>query len=164
MELLENSILFAEGAELIVDIPVDARSTEDVYIDDLIQATVIIDGTDNATQCECTTSLAIDTCACPKYPNEPIPREDMEARNKLQSEAGLEEQKSILGWLLNTRHLLVKLPKNKFVAWTNMIKLVIQQGTMTAKEVESIIGRLGHLGMAIPFVHHFLSRLHNLQV
>jgi hypothetical protein len=45
-----------------------------------------------------------------------------------------------------------------------MIKLVIQQGTMTAKVVKSIIGRLGHLGMAIPFVHHFLSRLHGLQV
>jgi hypothetical protein len=89
MELTENSISFAEGAELIVDIPVDARGTGDVYIDDLIQATVIINGTNNATQCERATLLAIDTCACPKHPNEPIPREDMEARNKLQAEAGL---------------------------------------------------------------------------
>jgi hypothetical protein len=88
----------------------------------------------------------------------------MEARNKLQAEAGLEEQKTVLGWLLDTRCLLVQLPKNKFAAWTNLIKMVIQQGTTTAKEVESIIGRLGHLGMAIPFVHHFLSRLRNLQV
>jgi hypothetical protein len=45
-----------------------------------------------------------------------------------------------------------------------MIKLVIQQEITTAKEVKSIIGCLGHLGMAIPFVHHFLSRLRNLQV
>jgi hypothetical protein len=88
----------------------------------------------------------------------------MEARNKLQAEAGLEEQKTILGWLLDTRRLLVQLPKNKFTAWTNLIKMVIQRGTTTAKEVESIIGRLGHLGMAIPFVHHFLSRLRDLQV
>ncbi len=42
--------------------------------------------------------------------------------------------------------------------------MVIQQGTTTTKEVESIIGCLGHLRMAIPFVHHFLSRLHDLQV
>jgi hypothetical protein len=88
----------------------------------------------------------------------------MEARNKLQAETGLEEQKNVLGWLLDTRRLLVQLPKNKFAAWTNLIKMVIQQGTMTTKEVESIIGCLGHLGMAIPFVHHFLSRLRNLQV
>ncbi len=88
---MDNSIPFAEGAELIVDIPVDAWGTGDVYIDDLIQATVVINGTDNATHCECTTLLAIDTCTCPKHPNEPIPQEDMEARNKPQSEAGLEE-------------------------------------------------------------------------
>jgi hypothetical protein len=88
----------------------------------------------------------------------------MEARNKLQAEAGLEEQKTILEWLLDTRRLLVQLPKNKFTAWTNLIKMVIQQGTMTAKEVESIIGHHGHLGMAIPFVQHFLSRLRDLQV
>jgi hypothetical protein len=50
------------------------------------------------------------------------------------------------------------------MAWKKLIKMVIQQGTMTTKEVESIIGRLGHLRMAIPFVHHILSRLHHLQV
>jgi hypothetical protein len=38
----------------------------------------------------------------------------------------------------------------------------IKRGTTTAKEVESITRQLGYLGMAIPFVHHFLSRLGNL--
>jgi hypothetical protein len=52
MELLDTSIPFAEGADLIVDIPVDPRGTGVVYIDDLIQATVIIDGTDNVIRCE----------------------------------------------------------------------------------------------------------------
>jgi hypothetical protein len=86
----------------------------------------------------------------------------MEAWNKLQAEAGLEEWKTILGWLLDTRCLLVQLPKNKFVDWTNLINTIIQRETTTAKEVESIIKQLGHLGMAIPFVHNFLSRLRNL--
>jgi hypothetical protein len=76
----------------------------------------------------------------------------------------LKEQKTVLRWLLDTRHLLVQLSTNKFMAWTNLIKMVIQQGTMTAKEVKSIIGHLGHLVMAIPFVPHFLSRLRDLQV
>ncbi len=48
MKLMDDSIPFAEGRELIVDIPVDARGTGDVYIDDLIQATIVIEGTDNA--------------------------------------------------------------------------------------------------------------------
>jgi hypothetical protein len=51
MELLDASIPFAEGADLIVDIPVDPRGTGDIYIDDLIQATVVIDSTDNAINC-----------------------------------------------------------------------------------------------------------------
>jgi hypothetical protein len=63
----------------------------------------------------------------------------MEAWNKLQAEAGF------LGWLLDTRHLLMQLQKNKFVAWMNLINTIIQRGITMAKEAESIIGRLGHL-------------------
>jgi hypothetical protein len=107
MELLDASIPFAEGTDLIVDIPVDPRGTIDVYIDDLIQAIVVIAGTDNVIHCEQATLLAINKCTRPKHPNEPISQEDMEARKKLQAEAGLEEQKNVLGWLLDTRHLLV---------------------------------------------------------
>ncbi len=42
------------------------------------------------------------------------------------------------------------------------IKTMLSEGTTTAKELETNIGRLVHLGMAIPFVHHFMSRLCNL--
>jgi hypothetical protein len=49
MALFDASILFAEGAEIIVEIPLDPGGTRDIYIDDLIQATAIIDGMDNAT-------------------------------------------------------------------------------------------------------------------
>ncbi len=164
MRLMDDSVPFTEGGELIVDIPVDARGMGGVYIDDLIQDTIVIKGTDNAIRCKRATLLAIDTCARPKHANKPIPREDMAARNKLQAEAGLEEQKMVLGWLIDTRRLLVKLPKNKFVAWTSIIKEVMRNGTTTAKELESIIGRLVHLRMAIFFVYHFLSRLRDLQV
>ena len=88
----------------------------------------------------------------------------MEARNKLHAEAGLEEQKTVLGWLIDTRHLLVRLPKNKFIAWSNISGEMMQKGTTIAKELESIIGRLVHLGMAIPLVYHFLSRIRDLLV
>jgi hypothetical protein len=133
-----------------------------VYIDDLVQAAVITDGTDNAIRCKCATLLAIDACARPKHPNEPIPREEMEARNKLEAEAGLEEHKTILGWLVDTRCLLLSLPNKKFVAWTTIIEKVLEQGTTTAKEMECIIGHLGHLGMAIHAIYHFMNRLRNL--
>ena len=46
----------------------------------------------------------------------------MEARNKLESEALLEEQKVILGWLIDFCHLFIRLPKNKFMAWSEAIR------------------------------------------
>jgi hypothetical protein len=52
MELLNASIPFAEGTDLIVDILVDRRGTGDVYINNLIQATVVINGMDDAIHCE----------------------------------------------------------------------------------------------------------------
>jgi hypothetical protein len=105
IDLIDEAVPFAKGAEQIVNIPVDPRGMGDVYIDDLIQTAVIINGTNNAIRCKCATLLAIDACARSKHLNKPIPRKDMEARNKLQAEAGLEECKTILGWLVDTRHL-----------------------------------------------------------
>jgi hypothetical protein len=163
INLMDDSIPFAAGAEQIVNIPVDPQGTSDVYIDDLVQAAVIINGTDNAIRCKRATLLATDACAQLKHPNKPIPWEEMEACNKLEAEAGLEEQKTILGWLVDTRPLLLSLPNYKFVAWTAILDKVLEQGTTMAKEMESIIRRLGHLGMAIHTVYHFMSRLRGLQ-
>ncbi len=75
-----------------------------------------------------------------------------------------EEKKTILGWYINFCRLLIKLPENKFIAWTEAIEKILKDGTTTAKVLERNIGRLVHLGLAIPFVHHFMSRLRDLHV
>jgi hypothetical protein len=87
----------------------------------------------------------------------------MEARNKLAAKAGLEEEKIILGWHFDFRRLIISLPSNKFIAWMDSINDILARGTTTAKELETTIGRLGHLGAIVPFVYHFLSRLRDLQ-
>jgi len=66
----------------------------------------------------------------------------MEARNKLKSEALLKEQKIILGWLIDFRRLLICLPENKYVAWSESIKKMISVKVSMAKEIETNIGRL----------------------
>ncbi len=101
MTLMDDSIPFAEGAEQIVDIPIDPRGSGDIYIDDFIETTIVIKETDNVTRCERATLLVIDVSARPKHIREPIPHEDFESRNKLSVEAGLEEQKTVLGWLID---------------------------------------------------------------
>ena len=83
----------------------------------------------------------------------------MEAINKLVAEASPEETKIILGWMWDFHKLTLSLPDNKHHAWSNSVREILVRGTAKAKELETLIGRLGHLGMIIPFVYHFLSRL-----
>jgi hypothetical protein len=68
----------------------------------------------------------------------------------------------ILGWLINFRQLLIILLDNKFKAWMAAIETMINNSTATAKTLETNIGWLVHLRMAIPFVHHFMSCLQDL--
>ena len=117
---------------------------------------------DNAACMEAAIPLAIEVAARPNDPNEPIPCEPMIARNKLTAEGGLSETKMILGWLFNFRTLIVSLPDHKFIAWTAAIQKMVTSKCTTSKDLETTIGRMGHMGFVIPWVHHFLSCLCSL--
>ena len=143
-ELLGDDVPFEEGKELIVDIPVDPRGKSDIYIDDLINLTVLKEGSSNDIRIARAALLAIHTSARPLHPEEPIPREEMAALAKLLAEAGPEEVKTILGWLFNFRTLTVSLPDDKFIAWSNAIKKMQDDGKVAPKELETTIGRLTH--------------------
>ncbi len=123
-----------------------------------------VKGSENLLHCDRAPLLAMDTCACPEDPEEPISCETMEARDKLAVEALLKEQKTILGWYINFRQLIIKLPENKLIAWLEVIEIMLKDGTTMAKVLKMNIGRLVHLGLAIPFVHHLMSRLRDLHM
>ncbi len=129
----------------------------------MLPLTVDIPETDNLARCAMARLHAIHAIAQPKHPDEPIPREEMETRNKLSAEAGLKEEEIILGWHVNFCNLIISLPDNKFIAWTDSIKKILSCGTSTAKELKTMIGCLSHLGAIVPFVYHFPSRLRDLQ-
>jgi hypothetical protein len=67
--------------------------------------------------------------------------------------------KMILGWIFDFRRPLIILPDKKITAWTKAIETMLNEGTATAKTLETNIGRPVHLSMAIPSIHHFMSRL-----
>ncbi len=137
---LDDQFPFGKGRELIVDINVDSRGMNDIYINHLVSLTVEVEGSDNLNQCNRAPLLMFHMCSRPLDDNEPIPRETMEARNKLESKALLEETKTILGWLINFQRLLIILPDNKFTAWTTAIETMIKDGTTTTKTLETNIG------------------------
>jgi hypothetical protein len=161
-QFLDDDIPFAEGRELIVDILVDPKGKADVYIDDTTGLTVDIPGSKNIERMAAAIPLAIEVAARPNDPNEPIPREKMVAEDKLKAEGGLSETKTILGWLFNFRTLTVSLPEHKYIAWSNDLRQMIRSRRTTKKQLESTIGRLGHVGYIIPWVYHYLSRLRTL--
>jgi hypothetical protein len=134
----------------------------DVYINDTIGLTVDLPDTDITDRMECAPLLAIHTAARPANHHEPIPRDEIAAKAKLSTEGALEEQKIILGWYFDLRKLTIALPENKLIAWTKLINSMLLIGKTTLNELEQLIGRLSHLGVAVPFVHHFLSRLQDL--
>ena len=77
----------------------------------------------------------------------------------MEAEGGLEEEKAILGWHFNTRLLIISLPENKYIAWSQQILNILEARRVKAEELEILIGRLNHAVQIIPLVRHFLSRL-----
>ncbi len=112
----------------------------DIYINDLVSLSVEVEGSDNLIRCDRAPLLMFNMCSRPLDDNEPISRETMEVRNKLESKALLEETKTILGWLINFRWLLIILPDNKLTAWTTAIETMNKDGTTTTKMLETNIG------------------------
>ena len=88
---LDDSIPFAEGKYLIIDVPVDARGTSDVYIDDTISLTVDAEDSNNVQRIEQATLLSIHCSARVNHNDETIPREEMAALAKRLAEASAEE-------------------------------------------------------------------------
>jgi hypothetical protein len=159
---LPDDIPFAEGKELIVDIDIDDRGTHEMYLDDLIGLGIDLPNTNNIKRSERAPLLAIHTCARPLHANEPIPRQHIVSLQKLTAEAALTEQKTILGWVWDLRRLIISLPANKHTAWSNDIHTIITDTTVATTGLESTIGRLTHLSLVVPHVHHFLSRIREL--
>jgi len=86
----------------------------------------------------------------------------MAALTKLLAEAGLEETKTILGWFFDFRRMTVALPDNKYVAWKRDITEMIEKGWTCASDLDTLIGRLGNIGVIMCQIFHFLSRLRTL--
>jgi hypothetical protein len=160
---LTDDIPFGIRRELVVDVPVNPRGKIDLYIDDFIGLTVDIDSSDNAKRMDLAPLLAVSTTSREVSKLEPLPRDNMDAQNKLITETGLTEQKIILGWSFDFCGMAISLPENKFRAYSKAISEIINHGWTSKGELETTIGRWVHLGQIVPPVHHFLSRLRYLK-
>jgi hypothetical protein len=154
---LQEEVAFAMAQPMAVGIPVTATSRTDSFIDDLIL--VFLDTQENYRRCPHAVPLAIHVTSRPHAgDDEPIKRRPLLSPEKLQAEGLPVEVQNVLGWTLDTRRLLIILPDDKSIAWTNDTMAILALRTVSAEELESLIGRFNHVSFLIPLSRHFLVR------
>lgn len=157
--VLPSEIPFKAAKELSVIIPPNDLGKVDVYINDNIS--IIPNIGDNSLRAIRAIPLAIHSIARPVNQSDDLPRVDIILTKKLRAEGTFEEIKTILGWVVNTRKLLISLPTDKHKKWTADIEKNIESKRISHKQLESLIGRLNHVAGILPMFRHFLGRLHH---
>ena len=114
---LDEKIEFAQAKDITVNIPLEIHGKADSFIDDII--TVAVDIGDNRARIEAAPCTVLHAIAHNANNNSKVPRNDIISDDKNEAEGEANEIKLVLGWSLDTRRLLVKLPYHKKVAWTN---------------------------------------------
>ena len=148
---------FAQALPLAVDLDENDDGKADVYIDDI--TSVVVDIGNNIERGEAAVLLATHLIGRPFDTNDPLKRLDLVSITKLIAEARLEETKVLLGWVLDTRLLKVSLTFEKYTAWSESIKSILETKTSTFNDLDSLIGRIGHTSVINPYVKHFMSRI-----
>ena len=132
----------------------------DGFICDII--TITVDDNHWIDRARSAALLVIHTLFRPLQPLEPLKRDDPLSLRKLAGEGQLVEQKTCLGWDINTQSLRVSLPEEKHIAWTNDIKEALASTKIKTDTLESLIGKLNHAAHVILPARYFLNRLRHL--
>jgi hypothetical protein len=117
--LFTTEFPFAQSKELAVHLPINDLGKVDVFIDDNIVAT--LDLGQNTTRVIQAIPLGIHSLSRPVDQMDDLPRIDIISEKKLQAEGTFEEVKVVLGWVINTRSLVISLPLDKY---TKRCKLI----------------------------------------
>lgn len=158
---LSEEIPFARAMSSCADLDSDVECKSDVFIDDLISI-----GVDNGNDLSrliaapCTVMRAIARKAEGEIF---LKRDDFIAEDKIDAEGAPEECKTCLGWLLNTRALTASLPFHKLKAWSSQVRSFVARKSANEEDLQSVLGRMENLAIAIPMFSHFLNSVRHLE-
>jgi hypothetical protein len=157
IEYLPDDIPFAKTAELACVPPAVPEGQYDCFIDDAIGA--CLDSPEHTQRFAAAPTTAVHLVGRPLSDTEPLPRDPLPSLEKLEAEGNPSETKMCLGWELDTRRLLIRLPVDKYMAWKTDIESAIQRKQISQCDLESLIGRLNHVAFVIPTARHFMNRI-----
>jgi hypothetical protein len=144
--------------QMAVDVPTTVTGRTDSFIDDLIR--IFLDTAKNRRTQPHAVPLAIHATSQPHLgAGKPIQGRGLLSGPKLIAVGTPAEVQIVLGWDLNTRSLTILLPHDKFEAWSEDLRLIVQVGKASFGELESTVGRLNHAAYVIPLARHFLNRI-----
>ncbi|MGL4352121.1 MAG: hypothetical protein ACRCT2_16490, partial [Plesiomonas shigelloides] len=146
---------FTAALPCSIALPESLSPKGDVLIDDLFSAFL----QRHSVRGGCILPFVLHLLGRPLDTREMLHREDVLSLSKFKAEATPAECKIILGWLLNTRCLTIALPLHKVEAWSASILAILDRGRATYQDLDTLIGRLNHVGFIIPNARHFLGRL-----
>ena len=155
--ILPSTSPFSHALPVDVIVPPKKHGLVESYIDDLIP--VVLHNKISSVRAANAVPLAMHIIGRPVHPDEPIKREDLLCFRKLAGEGQMSEIKTVTGWGINTRRLVVSLTDDKFSTWTSSINAILKKGFTDHDEMESVVGRLNHCGYIIPHARHFLHPL-----
>ena len=153
--VLPDDVEFARAEPVAVPDLEDDLPRSDVFIDDAFCAFLERD----LARGRAVLPFLIHLLGRPPHPDEPVSREDLLSLKKFLAEATPEERKIILGWLVDTRRMLVALPESKVIGWTQSLRKLISQRHGTLAQLEQLDGRLNHACYIIPGARHFMGRV-----
>ena len=102
----------------------------DMFIDNIIK--VFVGFPDVIKRHAASTMLTAHVLMRPSAGNkEPIPRKEIISLDKLHVKGMTKEEQTVLGWLIKTRRMLLNLPEDKFIIWTDELSKVIKASSKT---------------------------------
>ena len=133
----------------------------DGYIDDIIA--ISLNRNENTHKSQEAVPLVVHGVYRPLCKNEPTIRDDPLSLRKLSGEGTPSERKTVLGWLIDTRAFRVFLSPEKAILWTKQIdNVILSKQRISSKTLESLFGRLNHVGFILPHARYFINRLRYL--
>ena len=117
----KEDVPYARARELSVNLPIEDRGKTDVFIDDIISVAPDLNG--NLERLRAASCSVLHAFAHKAYKSSKsvIPRDDLRTDDQNEAEGAPEEVKICLGWTLDSRSLLVRLPFHKYTAWKQQI-------------------------------------------
>ena len=135
---LPSDIPFAPARSTSVPNIEGAKCSADVFIDDVI--TVGVDVGINVLKLRAGPCTVMHAIAQPADYSTTIHRQDFIAADKNEAEGGPEETKIILGWLIDSRRLLIQLPNHKHTAWSSQLSSFTTRKSANSKDLQSLLG------------------------